>query len=489
MNRLSVVIIQFLASERCFYIVMGLFVLQAAWFALTARYPMAFDEDFHFGLIKLHASQWLPFFTQQPANANMYGAVVRDPSYLYHFLFSLPYRLIRLATNNQTAQIIALRFINIALFAYSFVLIRRLLVRLGGSRSLNHFVLLLFGLVPIVPFLAAHINYDNLFILLLLWIILALFGWVDQLKHQSASFAQTSLLVSAILLTSLVKYTFLPVAAAIGIIMLWQFWQQRADRHAIWESFAASTRELPKLQLLCVTLGFVVATGLFAERYAVNVIRYHAPNPDCAQVLSVASCRQYGPWERDYEYVQAGYVGNRLDYPWQWLYGMWQRSFFAISDTYDTKAPLPLPGGTAIALASIGCALFLWYGHRIVRHNIYRQIILLIAALYITALFAQTYQSFVKTGIPVAVNGRYLVPFLPFIFLFVGLAFRKLWHMQQVTKVLATIIVTILFLQGGGVITFIVKSNDTWDWPNDAVIRINHTARTVLQAVVVGAKN
>ncbi|MGI0134888.1 MAG: hypothetical protein ACREBW_08030, partial [Candidatus Micrarchaeaceae archaeon] len=83
---------------------------------------MAFDENFHFGLIQLHADQWLPFFTHQPANADAYGAIARDPSYLYHFLMSIPYRLIRLITPNTTAQIIALRLINIALFTSGFVL-------------------------------------------------------------------------------------------------------------------------------------------------------------------------------------------------------------------------------------------------------------------------------------------------------------------------------------------------------------------------------
>ncbi len=478
-----------LANERFFYVVIGLFVLQAVWFALTAKYPMAFDENFHFGLIQLHANQWLPFFTEQPRHAEMYGPVVRDPSYLYHFLLSVPYRLIRFVTDNQTAQIIALRILNIALFACSFVLIRRLLVLLGGSRALNHVVLLLFSLVPIVPFLAAHINYDNLFILMMLWIFLELFAWFIELDAHKISGGRTALLVSGLLLSCLIKYSFLPVALAVGGMMLWQLWQKRAYKRTLWSRAVSSLRTMQKWRLAAVVICLILSMGLFGERYGINIVRYHAPNPDCAQVLSVASCHQYGPWERDYVYVQTGYVANKLDYPWQWLYGMWQRSFFAISDTYDTKAPLPVPGGTAIALAVIGCTLFIWYSRRIIEHNVYRQTVLLAAGLYIAALFIQTYQGFVKTGIPVAINGRYLIPFLPFIMLFVGLAFRKLWHVQQGTKVLAVLIVTLLFLQGGGVLTFIVKSDDTWDWPNDAVIRINHAARNVLRTVIIGGRD
>src|SRR5690348_2593324 len=100
---------RFAGSKRFFYGVMAFFVAESLWIVFSARYPLAFDEEFHFGLIQLHASQWLPFFTSQPPHADAYGSVVRDPSYLYHFLMSVPYRLIRLVTINEVAQIIVLR--------------------------------------------------------------------------------------------------------------------------------------------------------------------------------------------------------------------------------------------------------------------------------------------------------------------------------------------------------------------------------------------
>lgn len=488
---LASAITRFLASERCFYIVIGIFVIQALWFAATARYPMAFDEDFHFGLIKLHATQWLPFFTHQPPNAAALGPVVRDPSYLYHFLMSIPYRGISAVTSNQTAQIITLRILNIAMFVGSLILFRRLLRRLGGSLALSNTVILLFALVPIVPFLAAHINYDNLFILLTVWCLLAVFDWLDDIAAHHMSAMRTAILLSLLLLASLVKYAFLPIAAGIGVIMVWQLWQERRNLSLIASSAKASFVGISSIKLAAMVLLVVVSGSLFVERYGINILRYHALNPDCSQILSLDDCSQYSPWERDYTYAQTkpGGEANKLDYPWQWLYGMWQRSFFTISDTYDTKPPLPVPGGTVIVLGTAGGILFICYGRRILRQNIYRQCALLVTGLYILTLFVQTYQGFVRTGIPVAVNGRYLVPFMPLIFLFVGLAFQKLWQRQEWIKAFAVVIVVLLFLQGGGVMTFIVESDETWDWPNQTVIHVNNTARQVLQAVVIGAKS
>ena len=39
-----------LASNKFFIFVLVLFVLESALIALTAAYPQAFDENFHFGI-------------------------------------------------------------------------------------------------------------------------------------------------------------------------------------------------------------------------------------------------------------------------------------------------------------------------------------------------------------------------------------------------------------------------------------------------------
>jgi hypothetical protein len=76
-----------IGSRGFFRFVMGLFIVQSIWIAFSALYPQAFDEDFHFGLIKTYSHYWLPFLTKQPPNANAYGAVARVLS------VSLPHEL------------------------------------------------------------------------------------------------------------------------------------------------------------------------------------------------------------------------------------------------------------------------------------------------------------------------------------------------------------------------------------------------------------
>jgi hypothetical protein len=105
-----------IGSPGFFWGVLALLVLQAAWLACTGRYPMAFDEDFHLGIIRLYAHHISPFWNAQPPGADKFGAVFRDPSYLYQYLMSFPYRLISVFTADQTIQVLWLRAINIGLF-------------------------------------------------------------------------------------------------------------------------------------------------------------------------------------------------------------------------------------------------------------------------------------------------------------------------------------------------------------------------------------
>ncbi len=83
-------IYNFVSSRFFFRLIVAVSLLSAVWIALSARYPMAFDEDFHLGLIRLYASHGWPFWSGQPANADVFGAVARDPSFLYHYLMSFP---------------------------------------------------------------------------------------------------------------------------------------------------------------------------------------------------------------------------------------------------------------------------------------------------------------------------------------------------------------------------------------------------------------
>ncbi len=262
--------------------VMALLVLQAAWIALSSSYPMAFDEEFHMGLIRLYSQHLNPFLQGQPPGADAFGAVARDPSYLYHYLMSFPYRLIRLFTHDQAVQVLILRGISIGLFAWGLVFWRRLMLRTRAPGAVVNLCLLLFVLIPVVPLLAAQINYDNLLFLL---VALALLWTLDLgSKLSSAKRVDGALLLRLVLLcllTSLVKEAFLPIFIAIIIYLAVKALRALGGWHGAWKGLYAGLRRMRRGSGLLLGTAVLVSLLLFGQRYGVNMARYHRP---CARL-------------------------------------------------------------------------------------------------------------------------------------------------------------------------------------------------------------
>lgn len=493
-RKLTALINAALTSSKFFPIVVGLLILQAAWIALSARYPLAFDENFHFGIIQLFSHQWGPYFSSTPPDSGAYGALTRDPSYLYHYLMSFPYRLIASVVHAEAVQIILLRFINIALFGAGLVAFRHLLSQLTIPHKLINFSLLMLVLIPAVPFLAAHINYDNLLFLLLPISLSLTLSCTQRLQsHQSLPIVRFSLLVITLLLTSLVKYVFLPIAVVIvvylGITLLRELgWRQ------VPASIIRSFRSLKWPLKVALLIGLVISSGLFIERYGVNIIQYKDFAPDCAKIESFEHCSQYGPWIRNYHYTQDMQLSPRLvdpnliSFSGLWVFDLLYRLFFAINYDYSNKPPLILPFGLAIAMTISSLLAMLVTGVAVLRR--YRSLLLPLGAtaLYAASLFYKNYQDYLAYGERVAVNGRYFIPLLPIILVFAGLAvhqlLQRLKHYGSKTQAIFASLLIVIMLQGGGVLTFIVLSDRNWYWDNPVVITINHIAQSFVSPLI-----
>jgi len=487
-------IVAALANSRFMWLIMGLFLLQALWLALSGRYPMAFDEDFHLGVIRLYAHHPNPFWTIAPSDSGQFGAISRDPSYLYHYLMSFPYRLISLFTGDQTIQVLILRFINIAFFASGLVLFRRLLLRTGASRAIVHACLLLFVFIPIVPLLAAQINYDNLLLPVVALVLIVADRVSSQLaKQKQFSLLDLGFLLSLGLLGCLVKYAFLPILMTISIFIIVRLWQTyhswRAFGHALRRSFTKLTAT-GRLGLLAILL---LSSLLFMQRYGVNVVRYHTPIPSCDKVLSVKACSSYGPWYRDYIYSQHKLPGSHspLTYASDWIYGMWLRTFFSVGGPgtdFETRGPLLLPALFGILVSAVSLLLIAMYGKRVFRKYNSKLLWLFVsmAAVYASVLWLDGYRAFLTTAQPVAINGRYLLPVLLPVSLIAGLCWSEWLGKRSNYKVAAVSIMVLSLIWGGGALTFVLRSNANWYWPNKYVVNVNKAIRDTTGPVVPG---
>lgn len=477
------------------------FIFEATWIALSANYPMAFDENFHFGLIRVYAHYWLPFLSNQPAGADAYGAVSRDPSYLYHYIMSFPYRLIAHFIYSQTIQVIILRFINTALFATGLILFHRLLARIGVSRQFLNIAFLLFVLLPFVPLLAGQINYDNLVFPLVAWACLLTLTAAEELKKGKPSIRTLLTLATVCVFASLVKYEFLPIFAGIMLFLLYVL---KHDHNTKWralpkkllESWHGQTVFTQSLLVVLLAIGL----GMFVQRDGVNLVEYHTFTPNCSKVLDVKSCSKYSPWNynyHDHKTVEKRKADgtmkyeNPVSYTGWWMYWMWYRSFFAVDGPkeFTNYPPLPLPAAMGAIIGIVGIVALCVRWRYVLKNNLYMQFFLIVSVIYLAVLWIEGYSTYRYTGVFEIMNSRYLLPVLLLLIALMGKAMYGLVRKLPILKVSFAVIAIIFFIEGGGFLTFIVRSDQNWDWPDSTVRTVNNTTRKVLHpALIEGSK-
>lgn len=483
-----------LGSRRFYWAVIIFFVLEALWVALSANYPMAFDEDFHFGVIHIYGQQWSPFLTDQPDGANKFGALATDPSYLYHYLMSFPYRLMAAITSNQTAQVIFLRLINIAFLTAGILLFRKVLSRAGSSRLLINVATLIFVLIPTVPLLAGQINYDNLFVLALAGVCWLAVCITEDVRAGKANVLTMLWLVALVALTSLVKYAFLPMALAVcGYLMVLIGAKIRRQPREFLAQIKASYRGISKGVKIAMLATLLLSSAMFLQRYGINSVRYGHPVPDCQATIGLEACMEYGPWGRNYRFAaQKSEVNSSpLAYTWLWIQGMHYRLFFMITGppAHTNYPPALLPSAAAVVIVVFGALSTLFYWRQVFAGRPILVFFVVMAVLYVGVLWSQNYSQYLETGQPVAINGRYLIPLLLPLAAVLGRSLSVALGAWSSARKWAAIAVVFFFLQGGGAFSFILRSDSSWYWPNQAIIKTNEVMQHTLAPVMfVGPK-
>ncbi len=492
-RRCSHALLRAIRASWFFKVIFGVFLFQAVWIAVSGAYSMAYDEYFHYGIIKLYTHQWLPFFSTTPSGAAGLGAVTRDPSYLEHYLVSFPLRVFEHFFPAFMAQIMFLRLLDVAFFAAGILVFRAVAKRAGLSRAASNVVFLFLLLLPVAPFMAAQVNYDDLMFLLTAVSLLLGLKIVQQLRAKATlPLRDIVWLLITVMTTSLVKYTFLPILLALAIYLFITLAKTIGlQPKKLWPALRHSLPELRSVTGIIACLLFVVGAGLFVERYVGNTVRYHTPTPQCNQVLDLDDCKLYDPFVRNYYYVQLDLrdivsVKDKLSYPINWSQGMVRSLLFSIGPkqlNYPPGEPLPLAYIAAYVVGIGGLVLLVWRARWLWRQSHAYQLFMSVTVVYVGVLFVQNLTDFLHLGVAVAIQGRYLVPILPLVFILVAVAARDVFMRRQwLRKTAAPLLVTsaVLMVLGGGFMPFIIRSSDTWMWNNSFSRGINHTARNIL---------
>lgn len=477
-------VLRAVGSRWFLWLVVGLFASASAWIALTGAQDFLYDESYHFGIVQVYTHQWTPFIHQGTSYAQ-FGDITRFGSYLYHYLVSFPVRAVGGLGGGLRAQLVMARLCSVAFMSGSLPLYWLLVRELGASRAVAGVSVALFTSVPIVPALAATVNYDNLVMLLTPAFLLVA---VRLYRASTIRLSQVWALLALGAFASLTKYTFLPIFVGAVVVLVGGFvvrrrrgavtvdWRTRGTRFWIW--------------------GVLALTGiaLFVERYVVNVVLYHSLQPDCSAVHPTSMCMEYPLWARNYTlaqsapHIQFG-VGSLASYFFlQWIpTNFWSLQFVGTSARATMGSPMTamvLKGGTVLAVAFI----VLCIGWIAKRPGI--AVVAGAAALYVASLLVVNIRDYYATGQPVGVQGRYLLPFAPIVIALAGMSLARivdrLYEHSVVPKALIVVFLFLCTTQGGGAFTFFAFSGDDWwaltRWP----LRLNHAVRLLAKKLLIG---
>lgn len=487
-----------LGSNWFFTFIIVLFLFQTIWIALSAVYPMLFDEEYHLGVIDIYSHLDSPFITNQPPEAAFHGDITRYGSYLFHYLMSVPYSVISHFTNDLQTVVILMRLICIGFVVGGLLVFRKFLLRAGITKSLTHLAIGIFTLIPLVPFATSQISYDSLAFLLVATIFYLAIRAIERSKHH---IIWLMLLLSISALSSLVKFTILPIAFSsvlfVGVILL------RRHGKKIGPILLCEYKKLAKPLLIVLSLLFIFSLGMFSERYGVNIVQYHAIEPKCDRIHSTEVCIQYAVWRRDISWKQSNdAIGLKRDDPILYTATYWAPHIFSDffvtgAFVYDHDQPLQIHYLPTTMQAAAGNMVLL-YGSltmlilatvalittwRKLPNRKLRYLILLTTLIYATSLWVRNYSDYLNIGTGTAAQGRYLIPLMIPILAVTGLAFRHL--LGRIRYQAAFLAVCLILLsQGGGLANYILYSNSRWYWSENrqTITNINQSARKFLRS-------
>lgn len=445
-NKLKILLIK--RPDILVYLYFGLITISMALLIRKGAPP---DEVFHFDSIKYYASHGIYPIVGHQDSAFQLGDIARESSYLYHYLLSFPFRLVK-AFNIEPFLI--LRIINILMAIGTLYVLNAIAINLKIIKSLRISLLFLVSNIPMFIFVSSAINYDNSVILL------SALGFLICIKlTQKYSVKLVSTLLIMSVYGPLLKYSFLPLT--LGFVIFCGIITLKNYKGAL-AGLKVFKRKSPILFVTVIFI-FVIGSILFIERYVGNIYMYRNIRPNCNQVLTHEQCLNNGIYSRSQKIKQHKPREPVNISPDLYLV-QWTRIMFG--GTYGLTAhnkynPTPIIINISLIMFYILIIYFFRYVWTIQKTRIYL-FIPFISLFYILSLLLTNISAYRRSGIiSLAVQGRYWLPvLLPFIFYVVYLG--KLNNPKKIFARRILIVILICFSIFSGLPNILNGINSSW---------------------------
>jgi hypothetical protein len=258
-------------------LLLAYFGVRMVFFALNISSFVPPDEVTHAGLCEIYSKVFL-----LPVNSPEtfeFGLVTNTP-WLYYWSMG---KLLHLNFFG-ISDLVFLRLLNIPLAFGTVWYALRLLRLLTDNRLAQLLLIVVMTNTAMFSLLSASVSYDNLANLLAAMAIYYVFAYF---RERSGGLLVASLLCQ--MAGSLTKITFLPLVLVLTVLL---FIHEGKHLLTLPVEIRQFFRKLTLRSWLVILLFFVVA-GLNLQLYAGNYLRFGAPNPGMADVLSPGAAMQY----------------------------------------------------------------------------------------------------------------------------------------------------------------------------------------------------
>lgn len=480
-----------LSSNYFLYTIVAFFIVQALWIAFSFNYPLVYDEGFHFNVIKIFNHEAVPFIINQPEAYDIYGNLSFGSATIYHYLMSFPYGFVSMFTDVFGAQVIALRIVNIIMVAVGLLIFSYLFRSVSIRQIYINISLLILTLLPITPFIAATINYDNLLFPLTAWFFLICVK-ILQTQAKNINWTIFAQFIIAGCLGSLVKYSFLPIFA-ISIIYIWLtvFKGQHKQRlKFLSKSFKSSS----KVSITLILIPLIIVLSFFSYRYLYSIVEYGSPRPNCQKIMTEDRCLKYFVNKRNAIAKEKKEENTNIIFLFSPFSTTWIKNNLMLTNStsgflygkttlQDLQNPLPIMD-TLVFLSVFGGIGVLFYSWRTLPKQNGWQFLFIISFGYVASVFINNLVIFLEFNQPYAIQPRYLLLVGPIFIVMILLATNTLLGRFRWVKLVLLIVFLMALTQGGGIITHILRSSTPWYWQNETVIKVNEKAQKLLAPII-----
>lgn len=464
-------LVKFISSKWFIALTFALFLVQGFFFSFSIAKFIPADEVHHYGLSQYFSQQQLtagPFISNQSEESFYLGDIERDPSTFYHYLMGHILRASEGVVQDESILIFVLRIINVLFGALALLVFLRIVRQLTPSRNVGNLSVFGLSLTGMFVWGASAVSYDTLAIL---FFFLFLYCIVNIVKYKKYNYYLYALFAG--LATGITKYTFIPTIL-IGMIVtiIISLKEQRPKQIA--QKF---TRQVKKSNTFGTVL-FSIATLLLAvwafNIHFMNLIEYRSIDPKCDQVHDFHLCLKNNVFKRNY-IQKTGYeqqkkndiageqaiIYDPLGFTGSWLEDMYTRLYFFFGHkTMEPSSKIRLVFG-AIVLMSI---LLICFKRKQILSDKSRQVIAIVSLSYILILYMYNLNTWISLGAKFAYQGRYLLPVIGFIYLFVFLVMREyfLVNRSKSIKLIITAIMIVALIAFMPIIVFLKNTDNSW---------------------------